>query len=221
MCGVVALSGKGSPELVRSLLLESNIRGQHATGISWEENGKIWTKKEPLPATQFLEKLEERALSSKNLIAHSRYSTSDLWHNQPIAEDGISVVHNGVVSQDPPEMWPHLFGYSCSGKNDSELILKSLLAGKIPLLEFPEASIASCVLEPGKLRFFRNGKRPLWYCLEDSWVVVSSTKDILQRSTGKQPIECKPFVEYEFTEKLSTRELPKPTNFVDLQQEWF
>jgi asparagine synthetase B (glutamine-hydrolysing) len=124
------------------------------------------------------------------LIGHCRYSTSDLEFNQPLWNENISIVHNGVVSQEMPENWERLYGYKCKTRNDSELILHTLEADKSPLVEFPDASMAVVELYKEKqLRFYRNGKRPIYFTSLRNGVIITSTKDIAIRADLKDPVE--------------------------------
>lgn len=227
MCGVVGFAGDPSPDLLFSLIRESNIRGQHATGVSFlSSSGRIETHVRPGDATSFLLDPPEGLGGSRLVIAHSRYSTSDLRYSQPLADEEaqVSAVHNGVISQDAPEKWNQLFGYECATRNDSELVLRAYLAGNHPLSAFPEGSIAACILDgrgTPSMRFFRNGKRPLWYASTDRSVFVASTRDVLTRSgvlRDRAAVECRVGEEYvtHTDGQLKTLSLPS-TSHPDLQ----
>lgn len=208
---------------VKSVILQTSIRGLHATGVSYIKDAELVTIKRPIPASQFL--LEEMSDYSKfvnedenlYLIAHCRYSTSDLEFNQPLSLKDVSIVHNGVITQTSPDTWKEQFGYDCETKNDSELLLRAVADNKNPFIEFGEPSIASCELHRDKkLRFYRNGKRPLYYIEGDEFLIVSSTKDSLDRSEFNQqtPRLTLPFTNYCFipgdkVSLLSTLKNPK------------
>ena len=170
--------------MIRRVFHESKIRGMHATGMSILFQNKIMTFKEPVPADRFihLDSLEEMVNDDGTLylIGHCRYSTSDLEYNQPLANTECSIVHNGVVTQELPENWKTLFPeYVCETKNDSELILHS----PSPLEEFPDASIAACVLwADKKLITYRNGKRPLYLTSMLDGCIITSTSNIAKRA---------------------------------------
>lgn len=171
-------------EMIRRVFLESKIRGMHATGISFigkDEN--IHTHKEPVPADRFsmINNLSDCLADDGNLymIAHCRYSTSDLEYNQPLHHSDKSIVHNGVITQELPENWKELYGYDCVTKNDSELVLHS----EDPLQEFPDMSMGVCELRTDKtLRSYRNGKRPLYLTTFNNGCIITSTKDIPHRA---------------------------------------
>jgi glutamine phosphoribosylpyrophosphate amidotransferase len=185
--GVVLFSpDQNDFDLIKELFIQSSIRGLHATGYSYVKSGVMETRKGPERASEFLSNKHFSDCvdrDSIHLIGHCRYSTSDLEFNQPIANKKISIVHNGVISQESPEKWKELYGYDCQTKNDSELILQSINANKSPMIEFTDSSIAACELHSDKsFYFYRNGKRPLYYALHSKGIVVSSTKDILIRT---------------------------------------
>ncbi len=200
MCAVIgAILQSPSKEdfaSLRNVFVESKIRGMHATGISFlpKWSTGIETIKEPIPADQFVEKhlhddnLGDMVADDGNLylIGHCRYSTSDLEYNQPMFCSGKSIVHNGVITQELPENWKDLYGYDCITKNDSELVLHS----KDPLREFSNMSMGVVELYKNrKLRFYRNGKRPLYLTNVPNGCIITSTADIAKRAGIGQAIE--------------------------------
>lgn len=191
MCAVIGafLENPSSRDLtmLADVFYESSIRGLHATGVSWVKDGQIKTVIDSKPANLFLESLDFRNCINEDgnlyLIGHCRYSTSDLAYNQPLWNENVSIVHNGVVSQEMPEKWKDLYGYDCKTRNDSELIVHTLQANKSPLEEFPNSSMAVVELyKEKKLRFYRNGKRPIYFTSLPNGVIITSTKDIAQRA---------------------------------------
>jgi glutamine phosphoribosylpyrophosphate amidotransferase len=134
------------------------------------------------------------------MIAHNRYSTSDLSVNQPLIDystSSLSIAHNGVIDQEDPSTWEDRYGFKCNTSNDSELILRAMLAGKDPLYSFPEASMAVVVIDDvGDVSAFRNTKRPMWISYFENGCVITSTRDIMIRaSEGKvEPRKVSPFV---------------------------
>ena len=173
---------------------ESSIRGLHATGVSWVLDGEVKTRIDAKPATKFLESFDLNNCINEDgnlyLIGHCRYSTSDLEFNQPLWNESISIVHNGVITQEMPENWESLYGYKCKTRNDSELILHTLEAKKSPLQEFSNASMAVVELyKEKKLRFYRNGKRPIYFTSLPNGGIITSTKDIAERAGLNNSIE--------------------------------
>lgn len=182
MCAVIgAVISKACEEdidLLKNLYCHSQIRGKHATGIAYVKNNKLYCESHPIPAMEFVERFNfEKILNSDGsvkLIGHCRYSTSDLSYNQPIRVGTMAVVHNGVITQEPPELWQKK--YYCQTKNDSELILRSDYSK-----EFPEWSGALLVLDTD-IHPVRNGKRPLYCAQKNNNTYYFSTKDIGKRS---------------------------------------
>ena len=204
MCAILGayLDRPSSSQLLtlKRIFLESQVRGRHATGFTVLLDGKLWTHKQPVPAEEFVETVDWSTLKSLDtlaLIGHCRYSTSDLQYNQPIQHsDELSLVHNGVVTQDPPEQWGR-FGYDLETSNDSELLWRSVSAGKEPLLEFPDASLAVAELNSsGQFRWYRNGKRPLYHTKVKNGYFLTSTRDIAERSGLKGSVLSLPGVLY-------------------------
>jgi len=201
MCGVIGAillePTKQDFAMIRRVFHESKIRGMHATGISFlpKWSTGIETIKEPLPADQFVDKhlhddnLNDMVADDGNLylIGHCRYSTSDLEFNQPMVGTGKSIVHNGVITQELPENWKDIYGYDCMTKNDSELVLHS----NDPLREFSHMSMGVVELyNDKKLRFYRNGKRPIYLSSIPNGCIITSTADIANRANvGGTPVE--------------------------------
>ena len=198
MCAVVGAyienPSQSDLDMLGDVLRESSIRGLHATGLSWVKQNKINTFISATPAAQFLEHFDLKKTINEDdnlyLIGHCRYSTSDLNYNQPLWNENISIVHNGVVSQEMPENWERIYGYKCKTRNDSELILHTLEAKKSPLVEFANASMAVIELyKEKKLRFYRNGKRPIYFTSLRNGGIITSTKDIAARANLTRTVE--------------------------------
>jgi glutamine phosphoribosylpyrophosphate amidotransferase len=203
MCAVIGAylqqPTKEQIETLKRIFLESQIRGKHATGLSVIKNNKPWSFVTAEPAEVMVEQFEWGSLQSNDtlaLIGHCRYSTSDLRYNQPLRTDNIAVVHNGVITQDPPELWDR-YGYELETSNDSELLLRAVVNGEEPLVRFPDASVAALELHKGgKMRWYRNGKRPLYTTKVENGYFVTSTKDIALRAGLQNPSRAKPGVVY-------------------------
>ena len=190
MCGVLGIAIKNftakDHDLVRGLFIQSMIRGKHATGVSYVKNGSVNTVKEPIPADEFIAKqnLEDWRNEDGNLycIGHIRYSTSDLRYNQPMSTDKLSIAHNGIISQEPPNTWEEKYGLSTATSNDSELVLRAMEEELNPLQHFEPASMAVCALYANKeIIAFRNQERPLYCHKKEGIVLFASTEDILRR----------------------------------------
>ena len=185
MCGVIGAillePSKEDFEMLERVFHESKIRGMHATGIAYVKNNDVIIEHKPVPSDQFGFKWKDYINEDGNLylIGHCRYSTSDLEFNQPLGNVDKAIVHNGVITQELPENWKDIYGYDCITKNDSELVMYS---GN-PLQEFSHMSMGVCELsKEKKLRFYRNGKRPLYLTNIQNGCIITSTKDIPVRA---------------------------------------
>jgi glutamine phosphoribosylpyrophosphate amidotransferase len=180
--GAVLLSPTPSDfVMLERVFHESKIRGMHATGLAYVKDDRIHIERKPVPADQFEYKWEDYLNENGNLylIGHCRYSTSDLEFNQPLGNADKAIVHNGVITQELPENWEEIYNYKCYTKNDSELVLHSL----DPLDEFSHMSMGVCELYADrKLRFYRNGKRPLYLSAIQNGCIITSTADIAKRA---------------------------------------
>jgi asparagine synthetase B (glutamine-hydrolysing) len=207
--------------LVKEVILESRIRGLHATGVSFLKAGRIQTVIQPVSALEFMRSFDLNSCVDGDdlvLVAHCRYSTSDLEYNQPIYSSEVSIVHNGVITQELPENWESKYGYTTVGKNDTELLLRSIEANKNPLIEWKDASISAVELHRDKkIRFYRNGKRPLYVSSLPNGVIVTSTKNIMDRASGGtlDASEASKDTIYEYCGSLTKNEFDIDT--VDLQ----
>jgi glutamine phosphoribosylpyrophosphate amidotransferase len=167
--------------MLHRVFLESKIRGMHATGLAYVKDDLIHIERQPVPADKFEFKWKDYLNEDGNLylIGHCRYSTSDLEFNQPLGNVDKAIVHNGVITQELPENWKEIYNYDCLTKNDSELVLHSVA----PLEEFSHMSMGVCELTAGKkLRFYRNGKRPLYLTSIENGCIITSTADIPKRA---------------------------------------
>lgn len=221
MCGVLGIAIKNFNEkdydLVRSLFIQSMIRGKHATGVSFVKRNYVRTISESLPADEFIKmkNLKHWTNEDGNLycIGHIRYSTSDLRFNQPMSTDELAIVHNGVISQEPKETWVEKYGYETKTSNDSELILRCLEKQEHPLDKFNQASMAVCTIDNNKvIRAFRNKDRPLYYNFSSRGIFFASTNDILERSGLTSNQKTSMLTDYEVSKFMIIANHGKLTN---------
>lgn len=201
MCGIIGVYCKhteSNKDKIRKLFYFSRIRGRHASGFAYHVSHQhLRTITKPIPIDQLIPTFEEHWESMRNedgwvrLIAHARYSTSDIRYNQPIQVGTVAIVHNGVISQEDPSQWSGLYRVYCETSNDSEILLRTVIncgiQGAVDSLS--DASIAAIVLEAsGKMYCLRNGRRPLWRVRDTEGEFYASTRDILLRSGFKEDI---------------------------------
>lgn len=208
-------------EMLRNVFRESEIRGMHATGLSYVRDNQIFTERVCIPAGQFVQDYEFEQIVNEDgniyMIGHCRYSTSDLAYNQPLYGNTVSVVHNGVITQELPENWEKLYNFKCLTRNDSELLLKTVENGENPLIRWSEASISACELHSDKtFRFYRNGKRPLRVKNMGDSVIVASTANIFARAGVENSVDSEMNVIYTVKDGVLSTEHVQ-TNMKDLQ----
>lgn len=187
-------------ETLKRLFFQSRIRGKHATGYSLIQGNKVITRKAPISAEIFVQSHFAEVQPGDHVLqlaGHCRYSTSDLEYNQPIQVfDDLALAHNGVVDQRSPVHWKE-YGYELTTLNDSELLYQARHAGRQPLEEFPEASMAVCELHAKEgLAWYRNGKRPLYHVKVSNGWFICSTADIARRAGLEGAKRCEPGVVY-------------------------
>lgn len=202
MCAVVGAFSKTKVDLdlFQKVMVQSMIRGKHASGIAWNNNGKL--------AYRIIDEsanfLAFKNIDTNMIIGHARYSTSDLNYNQPIKTDKIAIVHNGVISQEHPDTWKDTYGYDFDTKNDSEIVLRNYENNKHPLqLDGSMATIILDMTNKPTILFFRNEQRPLYYST-DKDIYIASTKNILERSGFEHILKTDSCVEYKIDGKFNT-----------------
>ena len=165
MCGIFGASIQSVEpkhiQFIENILLETEIRGKHASGISWFDGSSIKTEKRPVPISEFLSDFDLTQCvvnGSINMIGHIRYSTSDLKYNQPISDDSFALAHNGVISQKDSSFWEEEYGVRCETKNDSELLFHCIKQGDDPEVKFNHPSISFVSLDAA---FFRKWEQRL------------------------------------------------------------
>ena len=202
MCAVVGAFSKTKVDLdlFQKVMVQSMIRGKHASGIAWNNNGKLAYR----IINESANFLAFKNIDTNMIIGHARYSTSDLNYNQPIKTDKIAIVHNGVISQEHPDTWKDTYGYDFVTKNDSEIVLRSYENNKHPLqLDGSMATIILDMTNKPTILFFRNEQRPLYYST-DKDIYIASTKNILERSGFEHILKTDSCVEYKIDGKFST-----------------
>lgn len=189
MCGIIGVSQTTNIEkkFVEDLLLQTSIRGTHATGVSKIKDGKIETLKLPISAKEFVTTPEWGEFSTELgniIIGHCRYSTSDIRYNMPLTLGDFSLVHNGVITQEDFSHWKK-DEHPYETHNDSELLLHDLAYNTDNLKHYPLASYAYLLLykinNKFEIKAVRNGLRPLYQYKDNDKCVYSSTEDILKR----------------------------------------
>lgn len=137
MCGITAVSraiDSSIPDIrhfMRIAALAIEERGRDATGFAWTtEGGSSWYWKTPRRAREAI-KSAPLDLDATTVIGHTRASTqgdkSDNANNHPVLDDGILLVHNGVIHNDFTLFREH-FGkdYKRKAQVDTQIIASML-----------------------------------------------------------------------------------------------
>lgn len=222
MCGIVGIVARRNTAVdmgsFHRLMEEAKIRGLHAHGVAYLQNGKVNIYKSAGP---YRPAPSQNDISTSAIIGHCRYSTSDLQYNQPIGDAAAAIVHNGIITQEDPVVWKQRFGVECEGRNDSEIILQTVKAGRSPF--DAGGSQAAAILTAESVTFWRNEYRPLYYAALQNSVVFASTADILRRALCVEVVsECSPraIMKYTFqTDELrvANRHILSTTTIADMQ----
>ena len=233
MCGIIGYKWDGAnPTLtkafVEALLVRSQMRGCHATGIAWAENGKLQSLKRPLQAQAFIYTKQWNDLMvnpPRAAILHTRYSTSGDWqnnsNNQPLIDGDLAIVHNGLVSMATKGEFEQAYHVRCETENDSEIILRKIQIKRLGY-DFQDAiadamddidAVAPPIFSVGLLRAdghllsFNDKVRPLFRFKVPDFGLSGfcSTEDIFQRAMADVGMACGGFVR-------PTHQLPSPTD---------
>jgi glutamine phosphoribosylpyrophosphate amidotransferase len=199
MCGVVGYISPNTPEhrgnLVK-LIQESMYRGLHSVGIA-SHNGKSIDVHHFVGNGVDLEQAlmwATMGVPELNVIAHTRYCTSDPDSPLPLFRDGCAVVFNGVISQESPENWPNTRKQPYLGRNDAEIALRFAQDGQ--LAEHGGSFAIGILRANGSQQWLRNGVRPLWCGEWNGALFRCSTYDIARRALGgplKRVLPVAPF----------------------------
>lgn len=205
------------------LMEEAQVRGRHASGLSWVSRGKVTTYKLAKPVEELVQSKLWRDLATDaptEAIGHARYSTSGDWHdnknNQPVATAVLALVHNGLVSMATQEEFERAYGVRTVSGNDSEVLLRRVEKARGDLAKAFEAVYAvdppifACGLlnVRGDVTVVRDHIRPLWafQIKKLSMTGFASTKDIIDRALAVlgyayEVWETEPYTAYQLSEK--------------------
>ena len=203
MCGIAGYFcfGKKRPQkrVVNNLLVESKSRGEDSTGVTFIEDGALRVIKSSQDADAFVNENEEWAALEelpRYMAMHcrktTRGSTANNMNNHPVFRDGLSIVHNGTISNDL-ELYKE-FGFKRDGQVDTEIILALLEQEReeadwecrMKALDLLEGTFAVAAIDnvlPDTMCFVRHD-RPLWFAIDtaDDILYFGSTKTILSDS---------------------------------------
>jgi len=180
MCSIIGFKGNYKKELIEKILDESQIRGIHAFGFSYYENGVLKTNKF-LDYSEFKKSIH--SVEPDLFIAHFRYSTSGdyniIENNQPINFENKSIAFNGIISQKDKAEIEKEYGVEMNIENDGYVLIQKY-SDEI-FVKSDNITFSMVGLDNGNLIALKNKKRPL-YLNDETDIIVCSTKDIMKRS---------------------------------------
>lgn len=132
ICGYIAPDKKTAiiaKSHMTDLLLASQTRGAHATGIAFVDKGKIKYVKAPLEAEEFVKTKEYlqhiKDYTPEIMIGHTRFKTqgdpANNDNNHPVFAGNLALVHNGSIWNDNRIF--EEFALKRKGEVDSEAIV--------------------------------------------------------------------------------------------------
>ncbi len=217
MCGLAGILIKKSPkrrvrdvktltDIFTRLLVLSEHRGPHATGVAWvKRDGSMAVAKAPLPARQFVETAAYRdCLAGVNahttiLMGHTRWPTRGSEHNpdnnHPLIGE-IALTHNGHISNADALFRRH--NLHRVAQVDSEILLRLAEKHTSPAgIDVPSylhalegctgriAAVLVALVRPEQVLLLR-GNMPiiLWYHPGLKALAYASEEAILHRAVG-------------------------------------
>jgi hypothetical protein len=224
--------------LAVGLTLAIENRGKDATGFAYvdkDKNGKatVYYNKRGITASKFVKKgyLDQIADDAQTVILHTRAGTGgsekDNRNNHPIVTEGVTGIHNGILSNDS-----HLFrtkGWPRVGNVDSEILFKFIeQEGLRTMVKEVEGDAAIAWLrhnnDPTVLNLANLGGRPLvvgYTC--NGGLVFASTKQAIEDGSELAELDIKKIEEIKDGYALAVREgtiIKAPWHVGELQDSW-
>lgn len=155
-------------EGMRRLFLALQDRGRHAAGMAWPEDGGVQVIKQPGPASALVARRWDGVPEDPCwLMLHCRWAThgspSRNANNHPVTRCGLTLTHNGVVTNKAAVM--RALGLKPQAAVDTEAIVAAIaVAGVRAAVQMLRGSMSlAWVAEarPDRLRLYTNGRSPL------------------------------------------------------------
>lgn len=223
MCGILGVFARPDaavpPALLRRslrrLFLLSETRGREAAGLAVRSKNALRIHKVPFPASAMVRTPEYRRLIDGALerfpseplaiIGHSRLVTNgsqlDAANNQPVARDGVVVVHNGIVVNHA-SLWARSLDARPGADVDSEVIaallaqhrraLHSVVAATRETFSALEGTASIAAFFEGEAKaVLATNTGSLYVCRrpDDSVVLFASEAVILDRLLGRRALQ--------------------------------
>lgn len=202
MCGIAGIYFKEKVpydvdtvnSFVKKLLVGIEPRGRHATGVlgvGWGGKG-ITLDKQPIDATEFVEKWEPFTEIPRIILLHTRWATQgdpkENNNNHPVRYRGVYTTHNGVITNDDALFGDTKNSLKRYAEVDSEIIPAMLWkhgfkkAGKA--FEELRGGFATASVQPGKspdqLLLAQGGNYPLVVHENKQFIVWASTRTAIE-----------------------------------------
>lgn len=219
MCGIFGISFANDfdvnsypiKKILNLLYKLSSTRGREASGLSFNLGGNIINLKSQEPADVFIKSkkyndvvnLLIKEYSQKNdnctILAHSRLVTNGTGalniNNQPVYRNGISVVHNGIITNDE-KLWAALNDNPKSNLDTEVLavMIASQLDKGVGIIDAinevgkkiqGSASLAITQLGEDELILYSNTGSLYYFRYENNLVIYASEEYILQKLIKK------------------------------------
>lgn len=142
MCGIWGIVDRNKKmptsvvkEMIRDLMLLSEVRGKEASGIAVLNSDRLAVMKRSISANDMLKSKEYLDFTAENLreneemfiIGHSRLITNgeEPDNNQPVVKHKIAMVHNGIIVNDR-ELWEQNKELKREYEVDTEIVVELL-----------------------------------------------------------------------------------------------
>lgn len=202
MCGVFGFAcnrpTKSMYNLATAVLVETEIRGPHATGHAFlDTKGRVKHQKHAVKSSEYVDLPEWKRMKKnmpRRLLGHCRFTTHgselDNQNNHPHVGNRYALIHNGILKRFEYNPWKEL----CQTECDSEAILRVMELGHDPIQAaarvfnaFYSSNFAVLALDKQtrEIHFFRNPERPLRVWRGKDFVLIASTEDILEKAFVK------------------------------------
>lgn len=126
MCGICGAITRPNPNIIKSLLISNEKRGDKSTGIAYRIGEQTTVFKAVMKSTLFVDKIDNEKINSSNLvIGHTRMpsvGTLSKKNAHPFKYNEVVGVHNGTL-------WNHT-DFKYSGDVDSQAIFHLLSVHK-------------------------------------------------------------------------------------------
>ena len=187
--------------LLKVLSAECEVRGTHATGISYIRNGQLEVYKRPIPAHKMQYNLPPEV---KVIMGHTRFTTQgserNNYNNHPffgrVKQNTFTLAHNGILRNDK-ELRQSMKLPKTNIETDSYIAAQLIeregcisFGSLRKVAETVTGSFVFTVLDNRDNLYFVRGDNPLCiYHFDKGFYLYASTEDILMKTVVRLGIE--------------------------------